>query len=68
MYVTPFSPFRDGSARRKVRQGERMSQMSTKKGFSEVTLLHVDFKPGFYRSRKCPIRVKTTPASVEQLS
>ena len=30
----------------------------------------VDFEPGFYRSEKCPIRVKTTAAStsVEQLS
>ena len=45
-------------------------QMSTEKGFREVTLVHVDFKPGFYRSRKCPIRVKTTTTStyVEQLS
>ena len=32
--------------------------MSTEKGFREGTLVHVNFKPGFYRSRKCPIRVK----------
>ena len=45
-------------------------QMSAEKGFREVTLVHVDFEPGFYRSEKCPIRVKTTAAStsVEQLS
>ena len=46
-------------------------QISTKKVFRVVKLVLVDFKPGLYRWRKCPKRVKTTAASlnsVEQLN
>ena len=44
--------------------------MFIEEGSREVMLVHVDFKPGFYRSRKCLVQVKMMAASmsVEQLS